>query len=218
MDQAGVAVQVLSVGALDIGLAGTRASVLAGRINDALSEICVRAKGRFRFVASMALDDPAELVKEMDRTGAMGAVGVGITTTVGGKSLDADEFRGFWREAGRRELVVLVHPTFPLTGPAGDRGEFLTTAYLGKRRWRRPRSSQPASSMSLRGADSLVSLGWRPGHADRSIGSGLQALSTCPKPPSFYLKRCFTIPSVPMARRWIAPARPLVPIGSVRDR
>ena len=51
MDQAGVAVQVLSVGALDIGLARTRASLVARRINDALSEICVKANGRFRFVA-----------------------------------------------------------------------------------------------------------------------------------------------------------------------
>ena len=132
MDQAGVAAQVLSVGALDIGLARKRASLVARRINDALSEICLKANGRFRFVGSLALDDPAELVKEMDRLAAMGAVGLGITTTVGGKSLDADEFRGFWQEAGRRELVILVHPTFPPAGPSDDRGEFLTTAYLGE--------------------------------------------------------------------------------------
>src|SRR5215510_4283451 len=67
MDQAGVAAQVLSVGALDIGLARKRASLVARRINDALSEICLKANGRFRFVGSLALDDPAELVKEMDR-------------------------------------------------------------------------------------------------------------------------------------------------------
>ena len=100
MDQAGVAVQVLSVGALDIGLARTHASMVARRINNALSEMCIKANGRFRFVGSLALDDSAELSKEMDRMAAMGAVGVGITTTVGGKSLDADEFRGFWQEAG----------------------------------------------------------------------------------------------------------------------
>src|SRR5262249_28320503 len=32
----------------------------------------------------------------------------------------------------RRELVILVHPTFPLAGPSGDRGEVLTTGYLGE--------------------------------------------------------------------------------------
>jgi aminocarboxymuconate-semialdehyde decarboxylase len=192
MDRAGVAVQVLSVGALDIGLARTRASLVARRINDALSEICVKANGRFRFVASLALDDPAELVKEMDRTAAMGAVGVGITTTVGGKSLDADEFRGFWREAGRRELVVLVHPTFPLAGPAGDRGEFLTTAYLGE-------TAMAATKVVLAGIldeSPGVRIVWS------HLGGGLAMLidrldrvykryPTCPKPPSFYLKRCF---------------------------
>jgi aminocarboxymuconate-semialdehyde decarboxylase len=192
MDQAGVAVQVLSVGALDIGLARTRASLVARRINDALSEICLKANWRFRFVGSLALDDPAELVKEMDRLAVMGAVGVGITTTVGGKSLDVGEFRGFWQEAGRRELVVLVHPTFPLTGPSGDRGEFLTTAYLGE-------TAMAATKVVLAGIldeSPGVRLVWS------HLGGGLAMLidrmdrvykryPTCPKPPSFYLRRCF---------------------------
>ena len=192
MDQAGVAAQVLSVGALDIGLARKRASLVARRINDALSEICLKANGRFRFVGSLALDDPAELVKEMDRLAAMGAVGLGITTTVGGKSLDAEEFRGFWQEAGRRELVILVHPTFPLAGPSGDRGEFLTTGYLGE-------TAMAATKLVLAGIldeSPGVRLVWS------HLGGGLAMLidrlervyrryPTCPKPPSFYLRRCF---------------------------
>src|SRR5262245_54380068 len=192
MDQAGVAVQVLSVGALDIGLAGPRACLVARRINDALSEICIKANGRFRFVGSLELDDPAELVKEMDRLVAMGAVGIGITTTVGGKSLDANESRGFWQEAGRRELGVLVHPTFPLTGPSGDRGEFLTTGYLGE-------TAMAATKLVLAGIPDEspgVRLVWS------HLGGGLAMLidrldrvykryPTCPKPPSFYLRRCF---------------------------
>ena len=192
MDQAGVAAQVLSVGALDIGLARKRASLVARRINDALSEICLKANGRFRFVGSLALDDPAELVKEMDRLAAMGAMGLGITTTVGGKSLDAEEFRGFWQEAGRRELVILVHPTFPLAGPSGDRGEFLTTGYLGE-------AAMAATKLVLAGIldeSPGVRLVWS------HLGGGLAMLidrldrvyrryPTCPKPPSFYLRRCF---------------------------
>jgi predicted TIM-barrel fold metal-dependent hydrolase len=192
IDQAGVTAQVLSVGALDIGLARKRASLVARRINDALSEICLKANGRFRFVGSLALDDPAELVKEMDRLAAMGAVGLGITTTVRGKSLDAEEFRGFWQEAGRRELVVLVHPTFPLTGPSGDRGEFLTTAYLGE-------TAMAATKLVLGGIldqSPGIRLVWS------HLGGGLAMLidrldrvyrryPTCPKPPSFYLRRCF---------------------------
>jgi predicted TIM-barrel fold metal-dependent hydrolase len=165
----------------------------------------------------LALDDPAELVKEMDRTAAMGAVGVGITTTVGGKSLDADEFRGFWQEAGRRELVVSVHPTFPLTGPAGDRGEFLTTAYMGE-------TAMAATKVVLAGIldeSPGVRIVWS--HLgggsmliDRLIGftsvirpvRNRRALSQA----MFYDTVCT------MARRWIAPARPLVPIGSCSDR
>src|SRR5262245_64449012 len=59
MDQAGVAAQGLSVGGLDIGLARKRASLVARRINDALSEICLKAKGRFRFGGSLASEQPA---------------------------------------------------------------------------------------------------------------------------------------------------------------
>src|SRR5262249_51714068 len=186
MDQAGVAAQILSVGALDIGLARKRASLVARRINDALSEICLKANGRFRFVGSLALDDLAELVKEMDRLAAMGAVGLGITTTVGGKSLDAEEFRGFWQEAGRRELVILCHPTFALAGPSGDRGEFLTTGYLGE-------AAMAATKLVLAGIlDEFpgVRLVWS------HFGGRLSILiirfdlasirfPTCPKPPSF---------------------------------
>lgn len=192
MDQAGVAVQVLSIGALDVGLAGPRAASVARRINDAMAEVSQRSKGRFRFVASLALDDPVACIKELDRATSLGAVGVGITTTVGGKSLDEPEFRGFWQEVGRRELVVLVHPTFPLSGPSGDRGEFLTTAYLGE-------TAMAATKVALAGIleeSPGLRLVWS------HLGGGLAMLMdrldraykrypSCPKPPSLYLKRCY---------------------------
>lgn len=192
MDQAGVAVQVLSIGALDVGLAGPRAASVARRINDAMAEVIQRSKGRFRFVASLALDDPAACVKELDRAASLGAVGVGITTTVGGKSLDDPEFRGFWQEAGKRELVVLVHPTFPLSGPSEDRGEFLTTAYLGE-------TAMAATKVVLAGIleeSPAVRLVWS--HLGGGLAMVIDRLDrvykrypACPKPPSFYLKRCF---------------------------
>lgn len=192
MDQAGVAVQVLSIGALDITLAGKRASSVARRINDALAQICRQVNGRFRFVASLPIDDPRDGMKEFERAESLGAVGVGITTTVSGRSLDAPEFRDFWQQAIKRETLVLVHPTFPLGGPSDDRGEFLTTGYLGE-------TAMAATKVALAGIleeSPGVRIVWS------HLGGGLAMLMdrldrsykrypSCPKPPSVYLKRCF---------------------------
>ncbi len=214
MDQAGVAVQVLSIGALDVGLAGPRAVSVAHRINDAMAEVSQRSKGRFRFVASLALDDRVACVKELDRAAALGAVGVGITTTVGGKSLDEPEFRGFWQEAGRRELVVLVHPTFPLSGPSGDRGEFLTTAYLGE-------TAMAATKVALAGVleeSPGLRLVWS--HLGGGLAMLMDRLDRAYKHyPSFRNRGVFissgaiTTRFAPMAPRSIARALPLAPRG-----
>ena len=192
MDQAGVSIQVLSIGALDLGWAGSGAASAARRINDALAAVCRKSNRRFRFVAALAIDDPKERLNELERAMSMGAVGVGITTTIAGKSLDAAEFRGFWKEASKRKLLVLVHPTFPSSGPSGDRGEFLTTGYLGE-------TAMAASKVVLAGIlDECagVQVVWS------HLGGGLAMLmdrldrgykryQSCPKPPSFYLTQCF---------------------------
>jgi aminocarboxymuconate-semialdehyde decarboxylase len=192
MDQAEVSIQILSIGALDVGWAGSGAASVARRINDALAAVCRQSNGRFRFVAALAIDDLRERLDELERAMSMGAVGVGITTTIAGKSLDAPEFRGFWQEAGKRKLLVLVHPTFPLSGPSGDRGEFLTTGYLGE-------TAMAASKVVLAGIledCAGVRIVWS------HLGGGLAMLmdrldrvykryEKCPRPPSFYLKQCF---------------------------
>lgn len=192
MDQAGVSIQLLSIGALDVCWAGSGASSVARRINDTLAAVCRKSNERFRFVAALAIDDPKERLDELERATSMGAVGVGITTTISGRSLDAEDFRGFWQEASRKKLLVLVHPTFPSSGPSGDRGEFLTTGYLGE-------TAMAASKLVLAGILEEcpgVRLVWS------HLGGGLAMLmdrldrvykryQSCPRPPSVYLRQCF---------------------------
>lgn len=192
MDQAGVAVQVLSVGALNIGWAGFRAIAIARRINDALADLCRGSAGRFRFLASLSFEGREEMIKELERAFGLGAVGVGITTTVGDNPLDAPALRDFWREASKRDLMVLVHPTFPPHGPSGDQGQFLFAGYLGE-------TALAATRLVLAGVLEEcpgVRVVWShlggalPMLIDR-LDRAYKRYDTCPRPPSSYLRNCF---------------------------
>jgi len=189
MDEAGVKVEVLSVGALDTGWGGPATARL---VNNRLAAACRQHPDRFRFVAALPFTNTAALVEELDRATGLGAVGVCITTTVGGRTLDAPELREFWREAHHRRLLVLVHPTFPIDGPANDRGEYLSVGYLGE-------TAMAATKLALGGVLEEcpdVRVVWS--HCggglcmvlDR-VDRGYRRYEKCLRPPSEYLRRCW---------------------------
>ena len=235
MDEAGVKVEVLSVGALNTGWAGPATARL---VNDGLAEVCRQHPDRFRFVAALPWTGTAALMDELDRAMGLGAVGAGITTTIAEHTLDAPELREFWREAHRRRLLVLVHPTFPLDGPADDRGEYLSVGYLGE-------TAMAAAKLTLGGVLEEcpdVRVVWS--HCggglcmvlDR-IDRGYRRYEKCLRPPSEYLRQCwydtvtFSGPALDCARATFGADRlvygtdePHVPNGSkgvlaaLRDR
>ena len=189
MDEAGVKVEVLSVGALNTGWAGPATARL---VNDGLAEVCRQHPDRFRFVAALPWTGTAALMDELDRAVGLGAVGAGITTTIGDHTLDAPELQEFWCEAHRRRLLVLVHPTFPLDGPANDRGEYLAVGYLGE-------TAMAAAKLTLGGVLEEcpdVRIVWS--HCggglcmvlDR-IDRGYRRYEKCLRPPSEYLRQCY---------------------------
>jgi aminocarboxymuconate-semialdehyde decarboxylase len=192
MDYAGVGTQVLSIGALNLGWAGSGDVVTARTINDGLAAVCREYPGRFQFVAALPSSSPRAMDVELDRALACGALGVGITTTIGDYTLDAPELREFWRALNQRKLLVLVHPTFPPNGPANDRGEFLAVGYLGE-------TAMAATKLILAGVLEEfpdVRLVWS--HCGGSlsmmidrIDRGYKRYGTCPRPPSEYLRSCF---------------------------
>jgi aminocarboxymuconate-semialdehyde decarboxylase len=190
MDEAGIGLRLLSLGALDIGWAGTRAPAVARWLNDALADTCRRAPDRLRFLASLPIGTP-DLVPELERAIGMGAVGVGITTTIGDLTLDAPEVRDLWREMSRRRMLVLVHPTFPNTGRPGDTGLFLRVGYLGE-------TAMAAARLVLSGVldeSPDVRIVWShlggtlPMLLDR-LDRGYQRLGSCQRKPSEYLRAC----------------------------
>jgi aminocarboxymuconate-semialdehyde decarboxylase len=192
MDEAGVGIQVLSVGPLNLGWAGGGDSITAQRINEQLAEFCLQAPQRFRFVAALPCSSMASMLAELERGLSLGAVGAGITTTMADYTLDAAELRDFWREAHRRRLLVLVHPTFPPHGPANDRGEFLSVGYLNE-------TAMAATKLVLAGVLEEcpdIRIVWS--HCGGSlsilvdrIDRGYKRYEKCLRPPSYYLRRCY---------------------------
>ena len=67
MDEAGIGMAILSVGALNIGWARERAAAAARIVNDGLAAVCRQYPGRFRFVAVLPCANEAEMKSELDR-------------------------------------------------------------------------------------------------------------------------------------------------------
>jgi aminocarboxymuconate-semialdehyde decarboxylase len=192
MDEAGVGLQVLSIGALNLGWAGAGDLATARLINDGLSAVCRQYPDRFRFVAALPFSSTAAAIAELDRAQSLGAVGAGITTTIADYTLDAPQLREFWREAHQRKLLVLVHPCFPPNGPSNDAGEFLSVGYLGE-------TAMAATKLVLGGVleeHPGVRLVWS--HCGGSlcmvidrVDRGYKRYEKCRRPPSAYLRNCY---------------------------
>jgi aminocarboxymuconate-semialdehyde decarboxylase len=192
MDKARIVTAILSVGALNVGWAGSSDETAARFINDGLSAVCRQHPTRFRFVAVLPCTDQNAMLRELDRALVAGAAGIGITTTIGDLALDAPELRAFWREMSRRKLMVLVHPTSPCDGPQNDPGTFLAVGYPGE-------TAMAATRLALAGVLEEcpdVKIVWS--HLGGSlamivdrIDRGYRRFSNCPHPPSYYLRRCY---------------------------
>jgi aminocarboxymuconate-semialdehyde decarboxylase len=88
--------------------------------------------------------------------------------------------------------MVLVHPTTPCDAPENDPGTFLSVGYPNE-------TAMAATKLALTGVLAEcpdVKIVWShlggglPMILDR-IDRGYQRFSSCPHPPSYYLRRCF---------------------------
>jgi aminocarboxymuconate-semialdehyde decarboxylase len=192
MNGAGIDVAVLSVGALNVGWAGARDETAARLINDGLAAVCRQHPAGFHFAAVLPNTDSAAMARELDRALGLGAVGVGIATRVGDLELHAPELRQFWREMSRRKLMVLVHPTFPCDGPLDDKGTFLAVGYPGETAMAATKLALSGVLEECPGAKIVWSHlgGALPMILDR-VDRGYRRFSSCPHPPSTYLRRCY---------------------------
>ncbi|MFI5634053.1 amidohydrolase family protein [Streptomyces sp. NPDC051664] len=112
MDQAGIDLQVLSVAPQSPHLMEEPDAVaLAASANESYAELVARFPRRFRAFAALPLPhvDAAlrEVVHALDD---LGAVGIGVTTTVLGRTLADPIFDPLYEELDRRGAVLYVHP------------------------------------------------------------------------------------------------------------
>ena len=64
MDEAGIGMAILSVGALNVGWAGAGDAAAARFINDGLAAVCRQHPARFRFVAVLPCTDHKAMIQE----------------------------------------------------------------------------------------------------------------------------------------------------------
>lgn len=114
LDEFGDVRQVITLGQPPIeALGGPDASpAIAREANDGLAELVQRHPDRFlAFAASLPLNNVDASIREMERAiDQLGAKGVMIYTNVGGQPLDAPQFRPFFDEVARRDVLVWMHP------------------------------------------------------------------------------------------------------------
>jgi aminocarboxymuconate-semialdehyde decarboxylase len=124
MDTMGVDVQVLS-GWIDLTayeLDPSAGSEYSRAHNDALIGQASEFPDRFRAMATVPLQSPADAATELERAvGELGMVGVEIATTVDGVWLDQLDLDPVWESASALGAVVLLHPMTPLNGVDLDR-------------------------------------------------------------------------------------------------
>ncbi|WP_406424309.1 amidohydrolase family protein [Streptomyces sp. NBC_01589] len=112
MDRAGIDLQVLSVAPQSPHLIGEPDAVaLAGAANESYAELVARFPGRSRAFAALPLPHVAAALREVVHAlDDLGAVGVGVTTTVLGRTLADPHFAPLYEELDRRGAVRYCHP------------------------------------------------------------------------------------------------------------
>lgn len=114
MDEFGEYCQIISLPMPTIeSLAGPEKSpLLAREANDGMAGLTRRYPDRFpSFVASLAMNNPDEAVKEAVRAVTeLGACGVQIFSNASGKALDLPEFLPLFQEMARRGVTMFLHP------------------------------------------------------------------------------------------------------------
>jgi len=114
MDQFDDYEQILSLASPPLELAGGPeiGRQLSQIGSDSMAELCAKHPDRFPgFIASIAMHDLDGAVDEIDRAiNELGATGIQLFTNVGGKPLDAPEFRPVFERMHELGKPIWIHP------------------------------------------------------------------------------------------------------------
>lgn len=112
MDRSGTAAAVLSLPGALAGDDGRVDPGLARHSNEYLADLVRDNSDRFAMFAALPLPDVESSLLEVDLAlGTLGAAGVGLHSSYGGRWLGDPAFAPLFDELDRRAAVVFVHPT-----------------------------------------------------------------------------------------------------------
>jgi len=119
LDDAGVQLQVLSLGSNVPYLEAEQDAVAAARVgNDAYAAIAREHQGRLGAFGSVPLPHVGAAIAEASRClDVLGMFGIALGCSVGERTLDDPAFEPFWAELNRRRALVFLHPIFRTGDP-----------------------------------------------------------------------------------------------------
>lgn len=80
-------------------------------VNDGVAAFVAKRPDRFAGLGTVALQEPAEAVSELERcVNDLGFKGVEVLTNVNGEELAAPRFEPFWKKAEELGALVMIHP------------------------------------------------------------------------------------------------------------
>jgi predicted TIM-barrel fold metal-dependent hydrolase len=116
MDRGGIGVSVLSINIPGLDLFDPAdAPSIARDVNDQLAEAVAAHPDRLQAFAALPMVAPDKVAEELERAMGLGLCGAIVYSNVGGRSLDAPEFRQVFEAAATLDAPLLLHPTYPLS-------------------------------------------------------------------------------------------------------
>jgi aminocarboxymuconate-semialdehyde decarboxylase len=169
----------------------------ARMINDALAEFVSRRPDRFAALGTVAMQEPAEAVRELTRLMSSGFKGVQILTNIAGLELSDPRFEPFWAAAEKLGAIVLLHPNgftdakrlsrFYFNNVVGN--PFETTLALHYLIFDGVLERYPhLKIIAVHGGGYLASYS---GRIDHAWGARSDVHGQLPLPPTTYLKRIY---------------------------
>ena len=115
MDRVGIDVEVVSLSTPNVFFTDPQHQPEIARIvNDAYAELVAQRPTRFKGFASIPMDDPDAALRELHRAvDELKMSGVILLSNIGGRPLTSPQYRGFFAEANRMKLCILLHPMLP---------------------------------------------------------------------------------------------------------
>lgn len=118
MDKAGVDLAIVSLTCPNAYFGDESISVRAATmVNDSMDEQHKARPDRIGWFTSLPWQYADAAVAELERTIALGAVGVMVIANIDGMNLTDPAFAPVWQAIDEKALPVLVHPTAPLGTP-----------------------------------------------------------------------------------------------------